>query len=57
MDMTKFEHRDDPGFIAVVGELRRWTKELAVLSSASGDGAARPQQQQQVGQQHRTRCT
>ncbi|KAJ5875172.1 uncharacterized protein N7473_012519 [Penicillium subrubescens] len=27
MDMTKFEGGDDPGFIAVVGELRRWVKE------------------------------
>jgi hypothetical protein len=29
MDMTKFENADDPGFKAVVGELRRWVKELA----------------------------
>ena len=57
MDMTKFEHGDDPGFIAVVGELRRWIKELTVLSSASGPGATRPQQQQQAGQQHGARCT
>lgn len=28
MDMTKFENGDDPGFLAVLGELRRWTKEL-----------------------------
>ncbi|KND92397.1 Protein SERAC1, partial [Tolypocladium ophioglossoides CBS 100239] len=28
MDMTKFENEDDPGFIAVVGELRRWVKEI-----------------------------
>jgi hypothetical protein len=57
MDMTKFEHGDDPGFIAVVGEIRRWIKELTVLSSASGPGAARLQQQQQVGQQHGARCS
>jgi hypothetical protein len=31
MDMTKFAGVDDPGFIAVAGELRRWTKELARL--------------------------
>jgi hypothetical protein len=29
MDMTKFEGMDDPGFLAVAGELRRWVKELA----------------------------
>jgi hypothetical protein len=28
MDMTKFEALDDPGFVAVAGELRRWVKEL-----------------------------
>lgn len=27
MEMTKFEDVDDPGFKAVVGELRRWVKE------------------------------
>jgi hypothetical protein len=27
MDLTKFEDADDPGFKAVVGELRRWVKE------------------------------
>jgi hypothetical protein len=27
MDMTKFETVSDPGFIAVVGELRRWVRE------------------------------
>ena len=28
MDMTKFEFEDDPGFLAVAGELRRWSKQL-----------------------------
>ena len=28
MDMTKFRDTDDQGFIAVAGELRRWSKEL-----------------------------
>jgi len=28
MDMTKFDDANDPGFIAVAGELRRWSKEL-----------------------------
>ena len=29
MDMTKFESEDDPGFVAVVGELRRWIRDLS----------------------------
>jgi uncharacterized protein len=29
MDMTKFKDADDSGFIAVAGEIRRWSKELA----------------------------
>ncbi|KKA16380.1 SesB-related regulatory protein [Rasamsonia emersonii CBS 393.64] len=29
MDMTRFETEDDPGFVSIVGELRRWIKELA----------------------------
>jgi ankyrin repeat protein len=28
MDMTKFEDLDDPGFIAVAGEIRRWIRAL-----------------------------
>jgi len=28
MDMTKFEDLNDPGFVAVAGELRRWSKAL-----------------------------
>lgn len=31
--MTKFEVVDDPGFIAVAGELRRWVKELAKVEN------------------------
>ena len=30
MDMTKFEREDEPGFIAIAGELRRWIKELTI---------------------------
>lgn len=33
--MTKFEHEEDPGFIAVTGELRRWTKNLSTLGTSS----------------------
>lgn len=32
MDMTKFNSLDDPGFKAVVGEIRRWTRELGQVS-------------------------
>ena len=32
MDMTKFESEDDPGFVAMVGELRRWIRDLSQLS-------------------------
>jgi hypothetical protein len=32
MNMTKFEREDEPGFIAIAGELRRWIKELSDLS-------------------------
>jgi hypothetical protein len=28
--MTKFETDDEPGFVAFIGELRRWIKELAI---------------------------
>jgi hypothetical protein len=30
MDMTKFCVLDDPGFVAVAGEIRRWVKALVV---------------------------
>jgi len=26
--MARFETEDDPGFVSIVGELRRWVKEL-----------------------------
>jgi hypothetical protein len=38
MDMTKFEDVDDPGFVAVTGELRRWIKELATAGRLQGSG-------------------
>jgi protein SERAC1 len=31
MDMTKFETAEDPGFISLCGELRRWIKEAEML--------------------------
>lgn len=36
MDMKKFESEDDPGFVAVVGELRRWIRDLDQSSVADG---------------------
>lgn len=35
MDMTKFMIADDPGFQAVSGELRRWTKQLSIPGNAN----------------------
>jgi hypothetical protein len=34
MDMTKFENEEDPGFVSVTGELRRWIKELSTAQAA-----------------------
>jgi hypothetical protein len=51
MDMTKFEDASDPGFIAVVGELRRWVRELEALSKTQVAAATIPQQQQEEQQQ------
>ena len=31
MGMTKFVSEDDPSFVAVAGELRRWMKELNMM--------------------------
>jgi hypothetical protein len=36
MDMTKFESEDDPGFIAVTGEIHRWLKQLRKGDTAKG---------------------
>jgi hypothetical protein len=35
MDMTKFCALDDPGFVAVAGEVRRWVKALIVAANDS----------------------
>lgn len=53
MDMTKFKHRDDPGFAAIAGELRRWVKESIVSSNAGIPGAAALERQQAKQQQSR----
>jgi hypothetical protein len=57
MDMTKFEHLDDPGFVAIAGELRRLVKELTVPNNASAPGLERSEQGKQVRQQHGTQRT
>ena len=49
--MTKFEDASDPGFTAVVGELRRWVRELTAASDAQATSATTTQQQQEVQQQ------
>lgn len=48
MDMTKFEGVDDPGFIAVAGELRRWCKELSSSSSGGARVGAIGQQERPI---------
>lgn len=35
MDMVRFTDEHDPGFIAVVSELHRWSKEIKQMSLAS----------------------
>ncbi len=49
--MTKFEHLDDPGFVQITGELRRWMK---ATSNASASGTKMLDLIGQVGQEHRT---
>jgi hypothetical protein len=44
MDMTKFEHEEDPGFIAVAGELRRWVKALTATTHTDIPPAVEPTQ-------------
>jgi len=39
MDMARFNSADDPGFLAVCGELRRWVEAVSLLKP-SGSGAA-----------------
>jgi hypothetical protein len=56
MDMTKFEHAEDPGFTAVAGELRRWVKALDVSNNTAATGADKSQQQQ-VEQRQGAQCT
>jgi hypothetical protein len=57
MDMTKFENADEPGFVAITGELRRWIKEWKVPTNTSMPGAEGLEQGNQFRQQYRTQCT
>lgn len=41
MDMTKFGDVDDAGFTAIVGELRRWVKEIGVTQAKQSEEASR----------------
>lgn len=56
MNMTKFEGGDDPGFVAVAGELRRWCRELS-LSSPGGARVATMSEQEQPVQQRGSQFT
>jgi hypothetical protein len=56
MDMTRFEHVDDPGFLAVAGELRRWCRELS-SPSPSGTRVLAISQHAQPVHQGRPQCT
>jgi len=56
MDMTKFESADDPGFIAVAGEIRRWIKAFVVPKEASAIDTKTSEQEGQVRQQYATQC-
>ena len=40
MNMTKFDSINDPGFLAIYGELRRWIKEIS--QKAAQDGRDEP---------------
>lgn len=44
-DMTKYEDAEDPGFVAICGELRRWVKEMNSMNSG---GERRPLPGQQL---------
>lgn len=37
MDMTKFTSADDPGFVAVCGELRRWIRDIDTAERNRGN--------------------
>ena len=44
MDMTKFSSVDDPGFMAICGELRRWSKDTGGATKNSHGDSSRAAQ-------------
>jgi hypothetical protein len=56
MGMTKFEKVDEPGFVAVAGELGRWCREL-FLSGIGGGPDMGIVQQGQIIRQGVPQCT
>jgi len=48
--MTKYEDASDPGFTAVVGELRRWIRELTAPSGTQVTSATTTQQREEQQQ-------
>ena len=51
--MTRFESEDDPGFIAITGELRRWIKEVTKLAATQD----RSEEPNQTDRAQTTQCT
>lgn len=53
MEMTKFTSPDDPGFLAVCGEMRRWIKEMVTegdwKKASEGTTEPHPVTEQPVG--------
>ena len=49
MGMTKFEDENDPGFIAITGELRKWVKDISTHES-SGFASTAVSQHQRIQQ-------
>jgi hypothetical protein len=42
MDMTKFSSIEDPGFVAVCGELRRWIKDMSAAERRRDESVKSP---------------
>lgn len=48
MEMSKFGSIEDPGFVAVCGELRRWIRALPVVGGADADAEQTEQRAQEL---------
>lgn len=55
--MTKFGTEDDPGFVSIVGELRRWVKELKPVLVAPEVTASASEGAQAAGEEASTHPT